>query len=171
MGKQVKYRVNNQIKVSLVMVICDDENLGVMPTTKAKGIAFKKGLDLVEVAPGASPPVCRIIDYGKFKYDKGVKERRQKQQQSKKHFKEVRMRPSIGEHDAETKIKAISKFLKAGDRVQIKIQFKKRENAHRDLGFKLIKRIISEVSDIGEVKTPPKLDGKSIICVLEAATD
>ena len=156
-------RVNGQIRFSPVMVVHDGSNLGVLPVKAALNIARKKGLDLVEVSPDARPPVCRIMDYGKFKYEKSKK----KQSKKEHEIKEVRLSPRIGEHDIETKLKAIRKFLAAKHQVRLKLQFKKRENAHKDLGFTVIKRIIEDVSDVGEPKHTPSLAGSQITCIIE----
>ena len=162
-SKNTFTRVNEQIRISPIMVIQDGANLGAIPTRKALVMAKQQGLDLVEVAPDSRPPVCRIMDYGKFKYEKGKKQKSSIAPQ----MKEIRLSPRIGDHDVDTKIKAMRKFLAANHKVQLKLRFKKRENAHKDLGFTVIKRIIEEVSDIGQPQRPPVLAGNQITCVVE----
>lgn len=161
-----KHRVNHQIRFSPVMVIQEGENLGVMPTDEARKIAKRCGLDLVEVAPQARPPVCRIMDYGKFKYEQGIKEKKQKQQKTTQ-VKEVRFTPVIGQHDIDTKIRLIRKFIEEGDKVNLKLEFRKRENAHRELGFDVMQRILAELADVGEPQRPPVLEGRRIVCLIE----
>lgn len=161
-------RINEKIKFSPVRVIgADGQPIGVIPTHKALAIARSVDLDLVEVAPQARPPVCHIMDYGKFRYEQGLKEKKQKQSQRTAQIKEVRLGPSIGSHDLDTKIRAIHKFLLSGHKVQVRIQFRKRENAHRDLGFIVINDIIDRSVDLGEPKVAPKFEGRLLICILE----
>lgn len=164
------YRVNRQIRFSPVMVILNDQNLGVMPTDKAMDLAYREGLDLVEVAPAARPPVCKIIDYGKFKYEQGLKDKKAKAQAKSQQLKEVRMRPSIAEHDLGVKINAVRDFLESGNKVQVRIEFKKRENLHKDLGFTLINKVVDALNEISKVTQPPRLDGKYLGCILEPKT-
>jgi len=157
-------RVNESIRVSPVLVVKDGKKIGVMSTYKAIGLARDEGLDLVEVSPNASPPVCTIIDYGKYKYEKSKRQKENKQKESV--VKEVYLRPATDEHDIQTKIRAIKKFLVSGNKVQIKIKFKRREHVHKDLGFEVINRVIDEVKDFGSKQKDPSLNGRNIICLL-----
>lgn len=159
-------RVNEQIRLSPLMVI--DENgakLGVIPNHEALAKAREKGLDLVEVSPEARPPVCRIMDYSKFRYEQSIKNKKNKKNTNK--IKEMCFRPSTGDHDILTKVTAIKRFLEEGHLVQIKVKFKQRENAHKDLGFGIIEKIMSHVSEIAQFQTNPKLTGPNIFCVLQ----
>ena len=159
-------RVNERIRFSPVRVIgADGAQIGIIPTRQALDMALRLGLDLVEVAPQARPPVCRILDYGKFKYEQGIKEKEAKQRQ--KPLKEMRFRPATAQADVETKCRAIQKFLADEQRVQLRIRFEKRENAHKDLGFKLISDIIEQLKDYGTPQSPPRMDGRDITCILD----
>ena len=131
-------RVNWQIRVPQVRVVRDEEQLGVMPTDAARKMAMDDGLDLVEIAPTAKPPVCRIMDYGRFKYEQNIKKKEaaKKQRESQVQLKEIRLRPAIQDHDIETKINQAKKFIEEGCRVQFNLQFKGyRELNHKDQGF------------------------------------
>lgn len=156
-------RVNESIRISPVLVVKEGEKLGVMHTRKALDLARSEGLDLVEVAPHAKPPVCSIVDYGKYKYDKT---KREKKKNKKPVVKEVSLRPSTDEHDLQTKIRSIKKFLDSGNKVHVKIKFKSREHAHKNLGFDTIKRVIDEVKELGTPQENPKLNERNIVCLL-----
>ena len=145
----------------------NDDNLGIMSTKQALFLAQEKELDLVEVSPNVRPPVCKIMDFGKWKYEQAIIDKEKKQKQRAYQLKEMRFRPSIGTHDADTKIRAIIEFLESGQRVQVKIVFQKRENAHKDLGFKLIHDIIAKTTQHGYPQSAPKIDGRDIVCILE----
>ena len=148
-----RFRVNYQIKFSPVMVVQDGKNLGTMPIETARYLATKAGLDLVEVAPSAKPPVCRIMDFGKFKYEISIKE---KTKQQKDHvLKELRMSPVIAEHDLGVKINAAKRFLEGGNKVQVKVMYKRREIAHKELGYTILNKFVSELSGLGEQKSSP----------------
>lgn len=144
-----------------------DENgnqIGIVPTQEGLRIAQQKNLDLVEVAPQADPPVCRILDYSKFKYQQ---EKREKEAKKKRvHFKEIRFKPRIEEHDYQVKLKAVRKFLEKGDRVRIRVWFRGREMVHPEMGDNLIKRLLQDVEDIASVEKPPIREGRNIICIL-----
>lgn len=144
-----------------------DENgnqIGIVPTQEGLRIAQQKNLDLVEVAPQADPPVCRILDYSKFKYQQ---EKREKEAKKKRvHFKEIRFKPRIEEHDYQVKLKAVRKFLEKGDRVRIRVWFRGREMIHPEMGDNLIKRLLQDVEDIASVEKPPTREGRNIICIL-----
>ena len=160
------YRVNRQIRFSPVMVILDDQNLGTMPTERAFELAQKEGLDLVEIAPHARPPVCKIVDYGKFKYEQGIREKKAKQSKTKQ-IKELVLSPVTADHDLETKANAAKRFLESGHKVQIKVKFRNRENAHKDLGFTMINKVIALLQEIGKTAKPPQLEGKFVSCIIE----
>lgn len=167
--KQDEPRINQQIRVGQVRVIRNDEQLGVMQTDEAKRIAADDGLDLVEIVANARPPVCRIMDYNKHKYEQKIKKKEadKKQRESQIHLKEIRLRPGIAEHDAQTKINQAKKFLEDGFQVQFNLQYKReRELAHRDQGFNLLGRIIKNLEDLSLVERNPKMEGNKISCLL-----
>lgn len=162
-------RINERIRISPVIVIDQDgENLGALPLKMALGIASEAGLDLVEIAPSNRPPVCRVMDYGKFKFDQDLKERKLKKKQSKiSKTKEVRISPSIQDHDMETKAKSAMKFLQEGCKVVIKLEFRRRELAHKDLGVRTMNSFLERLVDFGKAASPPKFEGRSVTCMVE----
>lgn len=155
-------RINESIRVTPIRVIAEDgEQLGVIDTEVALTRAKEAGLDLVEVAPLEKPPVCRIMDYGKFKYQ-------QKKRQNKGHVhqvqnKEIRLRPKIGEHDFITKVNRAKGFLEKRDKVQFSVIFRGRENAHVDEGFKLVQRLIGLLDEVAKVEQQPAMQGRRIV--------
>jgi translation initiation factor IF-3 len=157
-------RINEQIRVSPIRVIAlDGAQLGVITTEEALTQARASGLDLVEVAPLEKPPVCRIMDYGKFKYQ-------QKKRQHKGHThhsknKELRMRPKIGDHDLMTKVNRAKEFLGQKDKVVFSVIFRGRENAHVDEGYKLVNRLIDELSTFAKVEQQPSMQGRRIVVI------
>jgi translation initiation factor IF-3 len=162
------YRINEKIRFSLVMVIDQDgKNLGSLPIDKAKQKAREAKLDLVEIAPQARPPVCRIMDFGRFKYEQGVKKKKQNGKVKAPEQKEIRLSPRIADHDIMTKSKAAERFIKGGHRVQFKLEYKRRENDHKDLGFEVIKKILKYLEELVDVQRPPNLDGRFLTCLVE----
>lgn len=160
-------RVNEQIRISKVMLIDENgQNLGEVPNGEAKKLAREANLDLVEVAPKARPPVCRIMDYGKFKYEKGQKEKKQKSNSKTNKTKVIRLSPNIGEHDVDTKVKSVKKFLESGDKVLLQLRYKGRAKAHKDVGFEIINKIVERVSNLGTSKNP-RLQGAVLSCIIE----
>jgi translation initiation factor IF-3 len=160
-------RVNNQIRFPQVMVIGKDgDNLGVMTPDKARWLARQDELDLVEVAPNARPPVCRIMDYGKFKYEESQKQKAQKKT-NQPQLKEIRLGPNTGDNDILTKINACKRFIENGDRVLVQIVYKKRQNAHKELGATVMTKILEAVKDAAHPQHPPKFLGNNLTCVLE----
>ena len=168
-SKQNNRRKNEQIRISPVVVIQDGENLGSMPTYKAIDLAKDIGLDLVEVSPNVRPPICKIMDYGKFKFEKNKKDKKNTAKSSVSKLKEIRLSPCIGDHDLETKVKSILKFLKGGHKVQLKLRFKRREIAFKQRGFDVIDNILNKLEDICKIHQNPTLNGRVIICVIESA--
>lgn len=160
-------RINERIRISPVMVVRDGSNLGVMSTAEALRTAKDDGLDLVEISPNSRPPVCRIMDYGKFKYEKNIKEKQQRKNAKSSQPKEVRLRPVTQDHDLDTKTRAIKGFLEDGHSVQIKIKFKAREITHKELGFSVVHAIVDKLAGIGQLKGKPSLMGKWLNCVIE----
>ena len=146
----------------------DGEQLGVLTVPDALKRAEEAGLDLVEVAPAAVPPVCRIMDYSKYKYEQEKSEKEARKKQKIVHIKEVRLSPKIGEHDYQFKFKNLTDFLKRGDKVKVTMMFKGRQMAHMDLGRKILDRLSSDISAIGEIEERPKLEGRVIMMVIRA---
>lgn len=160
-------RINHQIRVPKVRVIHGEQNLGVLSTDEAREIARRAELDLVEIAPQSKPPVCKIMDYGKYKYEQNKKDKKQTSFKSK--IKEIRFGPAIGEGDLETKVNQANKFLEEGLKVQLTLVFKRRQNAHKDLGFEVMNSFITalNVKGLCSIEQQPRLEGKSIHCRLE----
>ncbi|MEZ6050060.1 MAG: translation initiation factor IF-3 [Planctomycetaceae bacterium] len=153
------YRLNEQIRLSPVRVVDPEgEMLGVIPTEEALKIALEAGLDLVEVAPNERPPVCRILDYGKFKYEQKKKQAKN----AKTHqvqLKEIRLRPKTGDHDIQFKMKRARGFLEDRDKVKLNVFFRGRENAHHERGREILEGIIADLEDIAKVEKPPGMEG------------
>lgn len=169
--KEKFYRVNDRIRFSPVVVIDQNgKNLGSVPLIKAKELAFSANLDLVEVSANSKPPVCKIMDYGKFKYQQEIKEKKQRQQSQKQQVKEIRLSCGIADNDLETKAKSANKFLKSGHKVQIKLEFKRRENNHSELGFLVINKFCNKIQDFGSITKKPNLDGRFLSCFVEPKT-
>lgn len=160
-------RVNEEITASEVRVVgADGEMLGVMSPEAAMEAAFDAGLDLVEVSPNAEPPVCKILDYGKFKYEAQKKKAEARKKQKVIDVKEIKMRPGIDEHDYQTKMKAMNRFVDDGDKVKVTIRFRGREVAHQDLGMKVLDRVREEMDEKVKVELLPKMEGRQMIMIL-----
>jgi translation initiation factor IF-3 len=144
----------------------DSKQLGIKPLPEALHIARQRDLDLVEVAPDANPPVCRIMDYGKFKFDEAQRAKESRRKTTNSSIKEMKYRPKIGQGDFDTKTRQVSRFLGEGHKVKITIMFRGREMSHPDLGKKILDRVAEEVVEIGKVEAAPKLDGRNMIMVL-----
>ena len=159
---------NNRINSPEVQVIASSgENLGILNTNQAIAMAKEEGLDLIEIAPKANPPVCKIIDMGKFKYDAQKKANKAKKKQKKIELKEIKLRPVTEVHDYTFKIKNAQKFLSKGDKVKFTIKFKGRELQHSHLGNELMDKIKQDMQEIGKVELQPKFDGKQMIMVIQ----
>jgi translation initiation factor IF-3 len=148
------------------VVGADGNQVGILETGEALELATQQDLDLVEVAPQADPPVCRIMDYGKYKYEQAVRQREARKKQSLVVVKEMKMRPKIGRHDYETKKGHIVRFLRQGAKVKVTIMFRGREMVHPENGEKLLGRLAGDVSDIAKVEVAPKLDGRNMTMVI-----
>lgn len=148
------------------MVSEDGEQLGIVPIKEALQIAIDKGVDLVEVAPSAKPPVCRIMDYGKFKFEQNKRDKEARKKQKIITIKEVKMRPNIEEHDFQVKAKNARKFLTAGDKLKFTIMFRGREITHPELGQKLCQKFAAELADVSTVEKMPKVEGKNMVMIL-----
>ena len=163
-------RINRMIRVPQVRVIDADGNqMGVLATRDALTAAETAGLDLVEVAPTATPPVCRIMDYGKFKYQTSKKAKEAKKKQTVISVKEMKLRGKTEEHDLQFKLRNIKRFLEDGDKVKILIMFKGREITHTELGMSMLKRVAEELKDMATIETAPKLEGRSMTMVVAPA--
>ena len=161
-------RSNNRINSPEVQVIASDgKNLGILNTNKAISMAKEEGLDLIEIAPNANPPVCKIIDMGKFKYDAQKKANKAKKKQKIVSLKEIKLRPVTGIHDYDFKVKNAKKFITKGDKVKFTIRFKGRELQHSHLGSDLMNKIKEDMKDIGKVELDAKFDGKQMIMVIQ----
>ncbi len=148
------------------MIGADSEQLGVLTVPEAIKMAQQAGLDLVEVAPTAAPPVCRIMDYNKYKYEQNKKEKEAKKKQRLVHLKEIKFRPKIEEHDYRFKLEHLRAFIQRGDKVKVTLMFRGREMAHPELGRRVVERIVQDASDIAQVEKPALFEGRMIIVVL-----
>ena len=161
-------RANNRINSPEVQVIASNgENLGIINTNKAISMAKEEGLDLIEIAPNAKPPVCKIIDMGKYKYEAQKKANKAKKRQKKIELKEIKLRPVTEKHDYNFKLKNALKFLSKGDKVKFTIRFKGRELQHSNLGHDLMNKIQEDIKLAGKVEMNPKFDGRQMIMVIQ----
>jgi translation initiation factor IF-3 len=159
--------VNDRIRAPQVRLVgSDGTQIGIVSIDDAMGRARDLDLDLVEVAPMATPPVCRIMDYGKYKYERDVRQKEARKKQSRVEVKEIKMRPKIDIHDYGTKKGHVERFLKTGARVKVTIMFRGREMAHTELGRKLLDRLTEDLQELATVESYPKLDGRNMVMVL-----
>jgi len=142
------------------------EQLGIMPTSQAREMARKQNLDLVEVAPTAVPPVCRLLDYGKYRYEQAKKEREQRKSQKVSLLREVRLRPKIGSHDFESKVRMVKKLLGEGDRVKVAVRFRGREITHPDIGWRLIQRMTEQLAGLAAIARQPLIEERNMNVIL-----
>ena len=162
-----RIRVNERIRVKEVRVIGGEgEQLGVMSPPSAMNLAKDAGMDLVEVAPQVNPPVCRIMDYSKYKYEQEKKAREAKKKQRSTHLKEIKLRPNIEEHDYQVKLFHLQRFLKRGDKVRLILAFRGREMTHPEAGRHILERFTKDVTNLSEVEKPPTREGRFITTVL-----
>jgi translation initiation factor IF-3 len=160
-------RVNEQINIPEVRLIDENgENIGVVGRDDALRRAVDVGLDLVEISPNASPPVCKILDYGRFKYEDQKKKAEARKKQKVIEVKEIKMRPNIDQHDYDVKMRAIHRFLDEGDKVKVTLRFRGREMAHQDLGLKVLYRVRDQLEEKSKVEQFPRLEGRQMIMVL-----
>ena len=159
------------ITVPKVLVIgASGEKLGVVDTDSALAMAEEEGLDLVEVSPHVSPPVCKILDYGKLKYQEQKKASEARKRQKTVDVKEIKMRPNIDKHDYDVKMSSVTKFIGEGDKVKVTMRFRGREMAHQELGMQVLTRVRDEVDEIAKVEASPKLEGRQMMMVLAPRT-
>ncbi len=160
-------RVNANIRTKEVRVVAPDgSQVGVKKTEEAIWLAEQLGLDLVEVAPSANPPVCKILDYGKFKYEQSVRDREARKKQTRTVIKEVRMKPRIGDHDYQILLRRALEFLSHGDKVKVTVRFRGRENERPELGYNLVNRLAEDVGEFASVEQHPQRDGRMMTAVL-----
>jgi len=160
------HRINHRIRAQEVRVLYEGDQLGVMPTHQALRVAEDKGFDLVEISPGAAPPVCRIMDYGKFKYEEAKKKQQQRKSQTTFETKEIKFRPKTDEHDMDFKVKHIRRFLEEGNKVRLAVVFRGREMAHPQTGKAVLDRVVDRCTDIASVEVTPNLDGRRMIMLV-----
>ncbi|MBB6731059.1 translation initiation factor IF-3 [Cohnella sp. CBP 2801] len=161
------HQINEEIRAKEVRLIgADGEQIGIKPFREAMQMAIDANMDLVNIAPQAKPPVCRIMDYGKFRYEQQKKDKEARKNQKIVDLKEVWFRSNIEEHDYQTKFRNVVKFLGEGDKVKCSVRFRGREIAHANIGQKILERVANEVSDICVVERVPKLEGRSMIMIL-----
>jgi translation initiation factor IF-3 len=159
--------VNERIRVREVRVIDDNgEQLGIMPPPQALSIARQKGLDLVEISPTAVPPVCRIMDYGKYQYQESKRQREAKKHQKVIEVKEIKFRPKVDEHDYNFKKKHIERFIEDGDKVKATIFFRGREMAHPEIGHRILLRLIEDLAEVAQPETMPRMEGNQMHTIL-----
>ncbi|WP_073014830.1 translation initiation factor IF-3 [Roseibium suaedae] len=160
-------RTNNEIRVREVQLIDHEgNNRGIVLTDEAMDIAVEAGLDLVEIQPNAQPPVCKILDYGRFKYQSQKKAAEARKKQKTVEIKEIKMRPNIDTHDYEVKMKSMLRFFSEGDKVKVTLRFRGREMAHQDLGMKLLDQVREETAEIAKVESSPRLEGRQMVMIL-----
>ena len=160
-------RVNEEIKIASVRLVDQDGNMvGVVETSEALEMAVKAGLDLVEVAPLATPPVCKILDYGKFKYEEQKRKNEARKKQKIIEIKEIKLRPTIDDHDYGVKLKAMQRFLDEGDKVKVTLRFRGRELTHQDLGMKVLIRVKTDLEEISKVEQMPRMEGRQMIMLI-----
>ena len=165
--KEEGHRINNRIDAREVRLIdAAGENVGVVPIRQAIMMAEEASLDLVEISPDAKPPVCKILDYGKFKFQEQKKAAEARKKQKVIEIKEIKMRPNIDEHDYQTKMKAINRFLEDGDKVKLTLRFRGRELSHGELGLKLLERVRDETAELAKVEQLPRLEGRQMLMVI-----
>jgi translation initiation factor IF-3 len=160
-------RYNQLITVPKVRVIDENgENLGVMYTREAIDQAAEVGLDLVEVSPNADPPVCKFLDVGKFRYEAQKKANLARKSQKTQEIKEIKMRPNIDDHDYDTKMRNVTRFIEEGDKVKITLRFRGRELSHQQLGMNLLRKVQDDVAEIAKVEAFPRMEGRQMLMVL-----
>ncbi|NLL17538.1 MAG: translation initiation factor IF-3 [Clostridia bacterium] len=160
-------RVNEEIRAREVRLVgSDGEQLGIMPVREALKVAGEHNMDLVEVAPNAKPPVCRIMDYGKYKFEQSKREREARKKQKVINIKEVKFRLGIEEHDFQVKARNAIRFLQAGDKVKVTVMFRGREISHSDLGRNICQKLANQLQDIASVEKPPNVEGRNMTMIL-----
>lgn len=159
--------MNDKIRSPEIRLIgAEGENVGVVTPTRAMDLAEEAGLDLVEISPNASPPVCKIMDFGKFKYEQQKRESEARKKQKVIEVKEVKFRPNTDTHDYEVKMRNVYKFLENGDKVKVTLRFRGREMAHQNLGRELLERVAEDTKEMGKVENMPKMEGRQMVMMI-----
>ena len=165
----MEHQINEEIRDKEVRLIGDDgEQLGILPIQQAQDIAVEKGMDLVKIAPQAKPPVCKIMDYGKFRFEQAKREKEARKNQRVVEIKEIRLTPNIDIGDLNTKVKQATKFLQEGNKLKVSIRFRGREMAHPEIGHEVMKKFTEAVAEHGVVEKPPKLEGRHMLMFIAA---
>ncbi|WP_338085404.1 translation initiation factor IF-3 [Haematobacter massiliensis] len=160
-------RVNERIRAPEIRLIgAEGENVGVVTPARALALAQEAGLDLVEISPNATPPVCKIMDFGKFKYENQKREAEARKKQKTIEVKEIKFRPGTDTHDYDVKMRSVLKFLEGGDKVKVTLRFRGREMAHQQLGMELLNRVAADVAEVGKVENMPKLEGRQMVMMI-----
>ncbi|WP_246162118.1 translation initiation factor IF-3 [Roseovarius faecimaris] len=160
-------RINERITSDEIRLIgADGENVGVVTPSRALDLAEEAGLDLVEISPNANPPVCKIMDFGKYKYEQQKRESEARKKQKVIEVKEVKFRPNTDTHDYDVKMRNVTKFLQNGDKVKVTLRFRGREMAHQELGRDLLNRVAEDTKDIGKIENMPKMEGRQMIMII-----
>mgnify|MGYP003334038492 CR=1 FL=1 len=160
-------RINDEIRTREVhLIAADGANLGNVPIAEALAKAQEAGLDLVEISPNAEPPVCKLLDFGKYKYQEQKKQAEARKRQKVVEVKEIKLRPMIDDHDYQVKMRSMQRFFEEGDKVKITLRFRGREMAHQGLGIQLLERVRAEVADVAKVESEPRLEGKQMIMMV-----
>jgi translation initiation factor IF-3 len=160
-------RVNERIRASEIRLIgAEGENIGVISPDRAMILAAEAGLDLVEISPNANPPVAKIMDFGKFKYEQQKKESEARRKQKTIEVKEIKFRPNTDSHDYDVKMRSVMKFLEGGDKVKVTLRFRGREMAHAELGRKLLERVADDIEELGKIESMPRLEGRQMVMMI-----
>ena len=160
-------RANDRIRaIEIRLIGAEGENLGVMSPAKARALAEQVSLDLVEISPNANPPVCKIMDLGKFKYEQQKREAEARKKQKTIEVKEVKFRPNTDVHDYDVKMRNVTRFLEAGDKVKVTLRFRGREMAHQNLGRELLERVADDTKELGKVENFPKMEGRQMVMMI-----
>ena len=160
-------RVNGRIRAAQIRLIgADGENVGVVTPERGMELAEQAGLDLVEISPNAEPPVCKIMDFGKYKYETQKREAEARKKQHIIEIKEIKFRPGTDTHDYDVKMRNVMKFLDGGDKVKITLRFRGREMAHQELGLQLLHRVADDVKDVAKIENMPRLEGRQMVMMI-----
>lgn len=160
-------RVNDQITAQTVRVVANDgEQLGVMHIREAQEVADQAGMDLVEISPTADPPVCKVLDYGKFKFEAQKRKAEQRKKQKTVEVKEIKLRPNIDENDYQVKMRNLKRFIEEGNKVKVTLRFRGREMAHQELGIAVLNRVRDDYADVAKVEQFPKMEGRQMTMVM-----
>lgn len=168
--RENEHRINEDIRSATIRLIAPNgDMLGVVPVKQGLSLAEQHGLDLVEISPNAEPPVCKVMDYGKFKYEAQKKASEARKKQKVVSIKEIKMRPNIDQHDYGIKMKAVRKFLEEGDKVKFTLRFRGREMSHQELGMKLMQQVKADLLGTIKVESEPRLEGRQMVMVIAPA--